>query len=56
MRVSINLNKYEKKIVQEWAKEKKCKPWKIMWEISTFANEEVFKKYFEKTYKKEKQE
>lgn len=51
MRMRIQLNKYEKSVVQERAKAKGVKPWTLMKEMSDFANEEVFKRFFEKDYK-----
>lgn len=52
MRMRITLNKYEKQIVTERAKEEGAKPWQLMKEMCDFANEEVFKRFFEKEYKK----
>lgn len=55
MRMRMYPNKYERELIKKWAAEQKVKPWQIMNEISQFANEEVFKRYFEKAYKEEKQ-
>ena len=51
MRVTIAVNKYEKGLVEKWAKERKVKKWEILKEMADFANEEVFKRFFEKEYK-----
>lgn len=51
MHMRIQLNKYEKELVGKRASERGVKPWEIMREMSDFANEEVFKRFFEKEYK-----
>lgn len=51
MRMRIQLNKYEKGLIKTRAQERGVKPWELMREISNFANEEVFKRFFEKDYK-----
>lgn len=54
MRMRMQPNKFEKEVIKQRAAREGCKPWQIMQEMSDYANECVFKRFFEKEYKASK--
>ena len=47
-------NKFEKEVLKQRAQREGCKVWELEKEMSDYANECVFKRYFEKEYKASK--
>lgn len=54
MRMRMQPNKFEKEVIKQRAAREGCKPWQIMQGMSDYANECVFKRFFEKEYKASK--